>query len=105
MREDNGEIKARLDDKRDDSEKEKSLQKSEEEEISHCRSQKDKDQSSKRTHQETNEPKKNRESEVSDIASSYPRSKKVEPVRDKRSTRFESERPNMKLKIIEKCTT
>ena len=48
LREENGEIKARLYDKRDDLEKEKSLEKSEEE-RSHRRSQRDKDQSSKGT--------------------------------------------------------
>ena len=79
LREENGEIKARLYDKRDDSEKERSPEKSEEE-RSHHKSQKDKAQSSKGTHQETKEPKKNRESEVSDTMSSYPRSKKVESV-------------------------
>ena len=88
-------------DKRDDSKKEKSPENSKEE-RSHRKSQRDKDQSSKGTYQETKEPKKNRESEVSDIVSSYPRSKKVEPVREKRSTRFESERPKTELKITEK---
>ena len=53
-------------------------------------------------HQETKESRKNRESEVFDTTSSYPRSKKVEPVREKRSTRFESERPKTELKITEK---
>ena len=91
-------------DKWDDLEKEKSLEKSEEEK-SHHRSQKDKDQSSRGTHQETKEQKKNRESEVSDTTSSYPRSKNVEPVRNKRNTRFESERPKTELKIIEKFAT
>ena len=101
MREENGEIKARLYDKRDDSEKEKSSEKSKEE-RSHRKSQRDKDQSSKGTRQETKDQKKNRECEVSNIASSYLRSKKTEPVREKKSTRFESERPKTELKITEK---
>ena len=79
LREENGEIKAQLYDQGDNLEKEKSPDKSEEE-RSHCKSQKDKAQSSKGTHQETKEPKKNRESEISDTISSYPRLKKVEPV-------------------------
>ena len=52
LREENGEIKARLYDKRDDSEKEKSPEKSEEE-RSHHKGQKDKGQSSKGIYQET----------------------------------------------------
>ncbi len=79
LREENGEIKARLDGRKNNSKKERMSKRSEEGEKSQQKSLEDKDQSTRGTHQKTKEPKKTKDNEVFDTTSSYMRAKKMEP--------------------------
>ena len=93
LRHENGAIKTQLDGQKNDSEREKSLGKSREEEKSLQKSLKNKDQSSRGPFQRTKEPTRNKDNEVSDTASSCTITKKIKLVREKKSMRYESEKP------------
>ena len=73
LREETGEIKARIEGKKNNSGKERTLEGSAEGEGSQGKERGEKDQSTKETHQKTKEPKKMKENEVSDTSSSYTR--------------------------------
>ena len=47
---------------------------------------------------------RNKDNEVSDTTSSFTRTKRIELVREKKSMRYESEKPRTKLKMVEKFT-
>ena len=88
LREENGEIKAQIEGKKNDSEKEKTLEGFTEGEESQEKNLGEKDQSTKGTHQKTKELKKTKENKVSDTASSYTRTRKdrAAPRKEKRET-------------------
>ena len=76
LREENGAIKAQLNDQRIDSERAKSHKKSREEENSLQKNLKNKEQSSRGTFQRTKEPIRNEDNKVSDTSSSCTKVKK-----------------------------
>ena len=78
--------------------------KSKEEEKSLQKSQKNKDQSSRGIFQRTKELMRNKDNEVSNMASSCTRTKMTELIREKKSTRYKSEKPRIELKMAEKFT-
>ena len=90
-REENGEIKAWIEGKKNNSEKEKTPERFAEGEESQGKNQGEKDWSTKQTHQKTKEPKKTKENEISDTASSCTKTRKTEPLRGKKSVRLEDE--------------
>ena len=102
LREENGEIKAWIEGKKNDSEKEKTPERFAEGEESQGKNQGEKDRSTKQTHQKTREPKKTKENEVSDTASSYTKTRKTKPLRRKKSVRLEDEMQKTESKVTKK---
>ena len=78
LREENGKIKAQMEGKKNNSERERTLEESVEREESQEKERRENDQSTKETHQKIREPKKTKENEISDTASSYTKTRKIE---------------------------
>ena len=98
----NSEIKAWIEGKKDNSRKERTLEGFAGGEESQEKEREERDQSTKETHQKTKEPRKTKENEISDTASSCTRTKKTESLRGKKSVRIEDEMQKTKSKVTKK---